>query len=87
MTYAIGQFFGILATLNCLSLRLRESVSAAKNKEQLRRTAPYRRVYQPLTPPAVRPLVRCFSMPMNMMTTGMMAKMEAAKRYCHSIIL
>lgn len=29
--------------------------------------------YQPLTPPAVRPLVRFFSMAMNRMTTGMVA--------------
>ena len=42
---------------------------------------------QPFTPPAVRPEVRCFSMPMNRITTGMMAKMDAAKRYCHSIML
>ena len=42
---------------------------------------------QPLTPPAVRPLVRFFSMDMNRITTGTMAKMEAANRYCHSIML
>ena len=42
---------------------------------------------QPLTPPAVRPLVRFFSMDMKRMTTGTMAKMEEANRYCHSIML
>ena len=43
--------------------------------------------YQPFTPPEARPLTRFFSMHINRMTTGMMAKMEAANRYCHSIIL
>ena len=33
------------------------------------------------------PLTRFFSMHMKRITTGMMAKMEAAKRYCHSIML
>ena len=41
----------------------------------------------PLTPPEAKPLTRFFSIPMKRITTGMMAKMEAAKRYCHSIIL
>ena len=41
----------------------------------------------PLTPPEASPLTRFFSMHMKRITTGMMAKMEAAKRYCHSIML
>ena len=46
-----------------------------------------RKSYQPLTPPAVRPLVRFFSMDIKRITTGMVAKIDAAKRYCHSIML
>ena len=41
----------------------------------------------PFTPPEARPLTRFFSMHIKSMTTGMMAKIEAAKRYCHSIML
>ena len=44
-------------------------------------TAPY--VYYgiyPLTPPAVRPAVRCFSMNMKRITTGIVARRDAAKR-------
>ena len=42
---------------------------------------------QPLTPPEASPLTRFFSMHMNRITTGMIAKIEAAKRYCHSMML
>ena len=31
--------------------------------------------------------MRCFSIAMNRITTGMVASSEAANRYCHSIIL
>ena len=40
-----------------------------------------------MTPPEVRPEVRCFSMQENRMTTGIVASRDAAKRYCHSIML
>ena len=40
-------------------------------------------LHYPLTPPEVRPATRCFSMHRNRMTTGMVAKMEVANRYCH----
>ena len=42
---------------------------------------------QPFTPPAVRPETKCFSMLMNRMTTGIIAKIEEANRYCHWIML
>ena len=45
------------------------------------------RQFYPFTPPEARPLTRFFSIHMKRMTTGMMAKMEAAKRYCHSMML
>ena len=40
-----------------------------------------------MTPPAVRPAARCFSISMNRITTGMVATRAAANRYCHSIML
>ena len=39
--------------------------------------------FYPFTPPEVRPATKCFSMHRNRMTTGMVAKMEVANRYCH----
>ena len=40
-----------------------------------------------ITPPEVKPEVRCFSMHMNRITTGIVASSDAANRYCHSIML
>ena len=58
---------------------IRYGASALKTRATVDRDPRLKLAY-PLTPPAVRPLVRFFSMDMNKMTTGMMAKMEAANR-------
>jgi len=43
--------------------------------------------FQPFTPPEVRPVVRCFSININRMITGIVASRAAANKYCHSIML